>query len=96
MGAVAIGWVAGGCFASYVTGVINAATKAKDVNALTNAGYMLKAQMLATALNVYFSDLALGGNKIAAPQAIGGITESFQPLDSEAIGHAEEKVGGGL
>jgi hypothetical protein len=35
---------------------------------------MLKAQMLATALNVYFSNPALGGNKINAPSPIGGIT----------------------
>src|SRR5438445_10432785 len=32
---------------------------------------MLKAQMLATALDVYFSDPALGGNKIGAPGPIG-------------------------
>src|SRR5437879_5716838 len=36
---------------------------------------MLKAQMLATALDVYFSDPALGGNKIGAPSGpIGGLT----------------------
>jgi hypothetical protein len=42
---------------------------------------MLKAQMLATALDVYFSDPALGGNKIgpfsglgSGQPAIGGIT----------------------
>jgi hypothetical protein len=29
--------------------------------------------MLATALDVYFSDAALGGNKIKAPNPIGGI-----------------------
>ena len=34
---------------------------------------MLKAQMLATALNVYFSDPALGGNQIGAPAPIGGV-----------------------
>jgi hypothetical protein len=32
---------------------------------------MLKAQMLATALDVYFSDSTLGGNRIGAPSAIG-------------------------
>ena len=32
---------------------------------------MLKAQMLATALDVYFSDPALGSNKIGAPGPIG-------------------------
>ena len=35
---------------------------------------MLKAQMLATALDVYFSDPALGGNKIGAPAPLGGRT----------------------
>jgi hypothetical protein len=35
----------------------------------------LRAQMLATALDVYFSDLALGGNRIGAPAGapIGGV-----------------------
>jgi hypothetical protein len=35
---------------------------------------MLKAQMLATSLDVYFSDPTLGGNKINAPAPIGGAT----------------------
>jgi hypothetical protein len=35
---------------------------------------MLKAQMLATALDVYFSDPAKGGNKIGAPAPIGAVT----------------------
>ena len=34
---------------------------------------MLKAQMLATALDVYFSGSSLGGNRIGAPVAIGGV-----------------------
>lgn len=34
---------------------------------------LLKAQMAATALDVYFSDPALGGNKIGAPAPIGGV-----------------------
>jgi hypothetical protein len=34
---------------------------------------MLKGQMLSTALSVYFSDPALGGNQIGAPVAIGGV-----------------------
>ncbi len=34
---------------------------------------MLKAQMLATSLDVYFSDPTLGGNKINAPAPIGGV-----------------------
>jgi len=54
--------------ASYVLTVIKAATaKGAAMNA------MLKAQMLATALDVYFSDPALGGNKIKAPAPIGGL-----------------------
>jgi hypothetical protein len=34
---------------------------------------MLKAQMLAPALDVYFSNPGLGGNKINAPAPIGGL-----------------------
>jgi hypothetical protein len=55
--------------ASYVTNIIKAANAS---GASMNA--MLKAQMLATALDVYFSDPALGGNKIGAPAPIGGVT----------------------
>jgi hypothetical protein len=54
--------------ATYVTNVIKAANASgSSMNA------MLKAQMLATALDVYFSDPALGGNKIGAPAPIGGV-----------------------
>jgi hypothetical protein len=35
---------------------------------------MLKGQMLATALDVYYSTPTLGGNKIGAPAPIGGVT----------------------
>jgi hypothetical protein len=62
---------------TYVYNVIKAANCAVAIN---YGGYkgsycnaMLKAQMLATALDVYFSDPALGGNKINAPTPIGGI-----------------------
>ncbi len=48
---------------TYVTKVIDAATP-------TSMPTMLKAQMLATALNVYFSNPKLGGDKIAAPAPI--------------------------
>src|SRR2546421_5748212 len=34
---------------------------------------MLKAQMLATALNIYFSNPALGGTQIGATAPIGGV-----------------------
>jgi hypothetical protein len=57
--------------ATYVTNVIKAAT-CTSTSKTCNA--MLKAQMLATALDVYFSDPALGGNKIGAPAPIGGVT----------------------
>lgn len=53
--------------AEYVTKVIKAANAG---GAAMNA--MLKGQMLATALDVYFSDPALGGNKIKAPSPLGG------------------------
>jgi hypothetical protein len=53
---------------TYVTNTIKAANAS---GASMNA--MLKAQMLATALDVYFSDPALGGNKIGAPAPIGGV-----------------------
>jgi len=53
---------------TYVTNIIKAANAS---GAAMNA--MLKAQMLATALDVYFSDPALGTNKIGAPKPIGGI-----------------------
>jgi hypothetical protein len=54
--------------ASYVTTVVKAASAS---GASMNA--MLKAQMLATSLDVYFSDASLGGNKIA-PAPIGSVT----------------------
>jgi hypothetical protein len=52
------------------TYVYNAVKAANASGAAMNA--MLKGQMLATALDVYFSDPALGGNKIGAPAPIGG------------------------
>ena len=54
--------------ATYVYNIIKAAdASGSSMNA------MLKAQMLATALDVYFSDPALGGNKIGAPAPVGGV-----------------------
>ncbi len=55
--------------ATYVYNVIKAANAS---GASMNA--ILKAQMLATSLDVYFSDPALGGNKIGAPAPIGGVS----------------------
>jgi len=54
--------------ATYVYNVIKAATCGGST---CNA--MLKPQMLSTALDVYFSDPTLGGNKIGAPGAIGPV-----------------------
>jgi hypothetical protein len=53
---------------SYVNGVIDSANAS---GASMNA--MLKAQGLATALDIYFSNPALGGNKIGAPAPIAGV-----------------------
>lgn len=55
--------------ATYVYNVIKAANASG-----TSMNAMLKAQDLATSLDVYFSDPALGGNKINAPAPIGGVT----------------------
>jgi hypothetical protein len=55
--------------ATYVYNIIKAANCSG-----TTCNSMLRAQMLATALDVYFSDPALGGNKINAPAPIGGVT----------------------
>jgi hypothetical protein len=60
--------------ASYATSVIKAATG-------SNMNSMLKAQMLAAALNVYFSDSALGGNKISAPGPLGGLGVDLTNLE---------------
>src|SRR5262245_48546551 len=54
--------------ATYVTNIIKAANASGP-----SMNVMLKSQMLATALDVYFSDPALGGNKIGAPAPIGGV-----------------------
>lgn len=53
--------------ASYAMTIIKAASAAG-----TSMNPMLKAQMLATSLDVYFSDPVLGGNKINSPTPIGG------------------------
>jgi hypothetical protein len=53
--------------ATYVYNTIKAANAS---GASMNA--MLKAQMLATALDVYFSDSTLGGNRIGASSPVGG------------------------
>jgi hypothetical protein len=69
--------------ATYVYNIIKAANAS---GAAMNA--MLKAQMLATALDVYFSDPALGGNKIGASAPVGGInidlTQICKMIDGSA------------
>ena len=60
---------------------------------------MLKAQMLATALDVYFSDPALGGNRIGASAPIGGISIDLtkvckNPLSCTAYINAGPAFGG--
>jgi hypothetical protein len=55
--------------ATYVSNIIKAANASG-----TSMNAMLKAQMLATSLDVYFSDPTLGGNKINATAPIGGLT----------------------
>jgi len=69
--------------ATYVTNIIKAANAS---GAAMNA--MLKAQTLATALDVYFSDPALGGNKISAPAPVGGViidlTKICKMIDSSS------------
>lgn len=54
--------------ATYVSNAIGAATCTSSTGTCNS---MLKAQMLATALDVYFSDPALGGNKIGAYNGLG-------------------------
>ncbi len=72
---------------SYVTNVIKAASASGSA---MNA--MLKAQMLATALDVYFSDPALGGNTIGAPGPIGAV--SIDLTNVPPIGNVSAAFGG--
>jgi hypothetical protein len=66
---------------NYVTNVIkNASASGASMNA------MLKAQMLASALDVYFSDPALGGNRIGAPAPIGGVVVDLTKICKFSIG----------
>ena len=67
--------------ATYVTNIIKAANAS---GAAMNA--MLKAQMLATALDVYFSDPALGTNKIGAPAPIGGVAIDLTNVCANPLG----------
>ena len=57
--------------ATYVYNIIKVAT---CTSTSKTCNTMLRAQMLATALDVYFSDPSLGGNKIGAPGPIGSVS----------------------
>jgi hypothetical protein len=65
--------------ATYVYNVIKVATCTSTTKTCNS---MLKAQMLATALDVYFSDPALGGNKIGA---FNGLGSKQAPIGSVTI-----------
>ena len=72
---------------AYVSGVIKSASASgSSMNA------MLKAQMLATALDVYFSDPALGGNKIGAAVPIGAVAIDLTSVPP--IGNVGSAFGG--
>jgi hypothetical protein len=65
--------------AAYVASVLDAASAGGN-----SMNLRLKAEMLITALNVYFSDPALGGNKIGSPVPIGGVHINLTPEVSAA------------
>lgn len=73
--------------AGYFTTIFN---NANAGGATANA--QLKAQMLATALDVYFSDPALGGNKINAPKPIGGVTVNISAWSAAFGGNTSMTV----
>ena len=79
--------------AAYATTLIKAASAR---GAAMNA--MLKAQMLATALDVYFSDPALGGNQIGATTPVGGVridlTSVNKPIGSATFENTSAAFGG--
>jgi hypothetical protein len=60
--------------AAYVANVIGAASCTSSTNTCNS---MLRAQMLATALDVYFSDPLLGGNQIGAYNGLGSKTPAL-------------------
>lgn len=60
--------------ASYVLNIIKAATCTSTSNTCNK---MLRAQMLATALDVYFSTPSLGGNRIGAFNGLGNSTPAL-------------------
>jgi hypothetical protein len=76
--------------ATYVTNIIKAANAS---GAAMNA--MLKAQMLSTALDVYFSDGSLGGNKISAPGPIGSVAIDLTKICAMVDGSSGSGTCGG-
>ena len=60
--------------ASYVNNIIKAATCTSSTNTCNS---MLRSQMLATALDVYFSTPSLGGNKVGGFNGLGGSTPAL-------------------
>ena len=78
--------------ATYVFNLIKAANAS---GASMNA--ILKAQMLATALDTYFSNPALGGNKIGAATPLGGVKIDLThvcPVGSATCSSASSAFGG--
>ena len=69
--------------ASYVSATISNANAKSATN-----NQMVSAQMLATALDVYFSDPTLGGNLIAAPAPVGGVTVALTSLGGHDVSPA--------
>jgi hypothetical protein len=75
--------------AAYASNILNA----------TNGGgatveTMLKGQMLASALDVYFSDPALGGNELGTPRPIGAVAIDLTRVCADPSCGAYENVGG--
>ncbi len=69
-----------GQVANYVSKVTGAASGGSSMNA------KLKAQMLSTALDTYFSDPGLGGNQLGAPTPIGGISINLVGYGGSFVG----------
>ena len=79
--------------AAYALDIIDAADSSGS-----SMNPMLKAQMLATAFDVYFSDPALGGNELETPGPIGGaiidLTIVAKPIDSGNTENVSAAFGG--
>lgn len=75
--------------AAYVLNAFGAATCGGSTS-----NSMLKMQMLATALNVYFSNPALGGNKISAPAPIGGDKIDLTTINAGGFVNVSSAFGG--